>query len=61
MGEKLAKLVWEKVSSEEKEPYTYTHYSSLASGARVPGGWLVFASGNESTMAFVPDPQHTWQ
>jgi len=49
----MTELKWELVPSD-----TY-----MIRRAAVPGGWLVMCvarPGDEASIAFVPDPGHTW-
>jgi len=45
-----AMLYWKSVNSNHREVLR----------AKVPGGWLVLASGGSDALAFYPDPEHLW-
>jgi hypothetical protein len=40
----------------------YAPTPSSLSRAKIPGGWLVYAttSGDAASLVFVPDPEHQW-
>ena len=42
--------------------HAYAPTPSSLSRARIPGGWLVYAttSGDATSMVFVPDAEHRW-
>jgi hypothetical protein len=46
---------WVKLNCDGIDSYSSTYR------AKVPGGWLVrVSSGSGDTIAFYPDPNHTW-
>lgn len=40
----------------------YAPAPSSLSRAKIPGGWLVYATtpGDATSLVFVPDPEHQW-
>ncbi len=55
-------LTWETVVTERQEGGILSS-AYLTERAKVPGGWLVisqFHIGGAHGMAFLPDPNHTW-
>jgi hypothetical protein len=55
-------LVWETLSTKREED-GLLNSAYMTERAKVPGGWLVisqFNIGGAHGMAFLPDPNHTW-
>jgi len=55
-------LFWEMLNTT-REVTGLLHSDYLAERAKVPGGWLVisqFKIGSAHGLAFIPDPNHTW-
>jgi hypothetical protein len=55
-------LFWEMLNTT-REVSGLLHSEYLTERAKVPGGWLVisqFKVGTAHGLAFVPDPNHTW-
>lgn len=42
--------------------HAYAPAPSSLSRAKIPGGWLVYATtpGDAASLVFVPDPEHQW-
>ena len=49
-------------SSLNPRTQTFAPVASSMSRAKIPGGWLVYATtaGDAASLVFVPDPNHEW-
>ena len=59
------RLEWEQMEQFELGHHGLAEHEGLCMWrAKVPGGWLVKSEfmfrGGEGSLAFVPDPNHTW-